>query len=296
MDRRPLGLPARPSRSPTEIEAAYGADVSGFPEVLEAYRAALARAGPARLRRADPHRPPDPPDRPRGPGRRPPGHARPPGRRVPGSDPGPPPPDPPAGRPGGRGLRRRRRRPDDLRLLRRLTPLAGRLRHLLPRGRRPPPHRQLSLPAGRGHGRRQPAVPQPPARPQGGRPLPPRPRRHHGRGAAVRRRGRGRPPTQPGGAGRTAGGDRGGPGRHRRAGPGQRRPAATRHLPGRGRLPGGPARWRRHPPAGAIRVRRRPGLAPTGQRPRATPRQRRPPPRPPPPTPLGPPPYRRLDL
>jgi DNA helicase-2/ATP-dependent DNA helicase PcrA len=32
-------------RDPEEVEAAYGADVAGFPEVLDRYRAALARAG-----------------------------------------------------------------------------------------------------------------------------------------------------------------------------------------------------------------------------------------------------------
>ena len=94
--------------------------------------------------------------------RRPAGVPRAARRRVPGSHPCPPAPRAAARGAGRRCVRRRRRRPDDLRLQRRRSGVADRLRRVLPRRRRPSARGQLPLPGRFRRGRRSPAAAQPP--------------------------------------------------------------------------------------------------------------------------------------
>ena len=119
------------SRDPAEVEAERD-DVPGFAEHFERYRERARGARRRRLRRADLRRARG--DAPRrrlpapGPGRAPP-PAR---RRVPGPDTRPRTADPAAVDAGDGRLRRRRRRPDDLRPRRRRPALPRRLPALLP--------------------------------------------------------------------------------------------------------------------------------------------------------------------
>ena len=99
--------------------------------------------------------------------------------------------------PARRGVRRRRRRPDHLRLRRRLARVAHRLRRSLPRQRRPRPAHQLPLPAGGRRGRGDAAHPQPAPHRQDDRR---RPRATAARGRP-RDRGRRRPARRHGRAG-----------------------------------------------------------------------------------------------
>ena len=134
-------------RAPAEVEAEFGGDVDGLPEVFERYRRLLVErrlvdfdeqiyraievllADPLARRSARACVPAAP------------------GRRVPGSDARASAAHTAAGGARRRGVRGGRRRPDDLWVLGRLARVADRLPPLLPDGRRAPARGQLPLPA-----------------------------------------------------------------------------------------------------------------------------------------------------
>ena len=153
--------------APDEVAAGYGGDVDGLGEVWPQLRRGDGAHRRRRLRRPDQARDRRAADATRGAPRRAAGVPAVAGRRVPGPDARAHAARAPARRRWRRGVRRGRRRPDDLRLQRRRSQLADRLRELVPRLRRPSARGQLPLPGGRGRGRRPAAAPQPAARQQG---------------------------------------------------------------------------------------------------------------------------------